>query len=66
MTRIGMLAIVAALGMGACAPVEVTSRMETSGTLFGAFDARESYRPEVIGSRAENDMMRFSTMSLAH
>jgi hypothetical protein len=64
MTRIGLLALGAAMVLGACTPPEITSRSDGSDTLFSGFEGAESYTPRPIGARAENDFMRFSTMAL--
>lgn len=64
MKRYSLLAIGAAMALGACTPPEITSRMDSRDTLYSGFESPQSYTPEVIGARAENDMMRFSTMSM--
>ena len=60
-----MVAVAAVVLLGACTPPHVTSRMDTNDTFYSGFDSRESYTPEVVGARANNDFMRFSTMSMA-
>lgn len=64
MTRIHLAALGAAMLLGACAPPEITSRMDSADTLYSGFESADSYTPHPVGARAENDMMRFSTMSL--
>jgi len=64
MTRIGLAALGAAMVLGACSPPEITSRADSSETLYGGFEAAENYTPRPVGARADNDFMRFSTMSL--
>lgn len=64
MTRIGIAALGVAMVLGACSPPEITSRMDSSDTLYSGFDGPENYVPQPVGARAENDFMRFSTMSL--
>jgi hypothetical protein len=64
MTRIHLAALGAAMLLGACAPPEITSRMDSTDTLYSSFETADSYTPRPIGARADNDMMRFSTMSL--
>ena len=65
MTRIGIAALGAAMVLGACSPPEITSRMDSSDTLYSGFEAADAYTPRPIGARAENDFMRFSTMGVA-
>lgn len=64
MTRIQLAALGAAIFLGACSPPEITSRLDTADTLYSSFEEPGSYVPTPIGSRADNDFMRFSTMSL--
>lgn len=64
MTRIYLAALGAAMMLGACTPPEITSRMDSADTLYSGFDSADSYTPRPVGARADNDMMRFSTMSL--
>ena len=64
MTRFSLAALGAAMVLGACSPPEITSRADSSETLYGGFDSAENYTPRPIGARADNDMMRFSTMSM--
>ena len=64
MTRISIAALGAAMILGACTPSEIASRMDSSDSLYSGFEAAESYTPRPVGSRSENDFMRFSTMSL--
>ncbi len=65
MTRISLTALGAVMVLGACTAPEIASRMDSSETLYSGFEAAESYTPRPVGSRSENDFMRFSTMSLA-
>jgi hypothetical protein len=65
MTRIGLLALSAGMFLGACSQPEITSRSDSSDTLYSGFEDAESYMPRPIGTRSENDFMRFSAMSLA-
>ena len=62
MTRFGLAALGAAMALGACTPPEITSRADTFGTLNSGFSAAEDYTPRPVGSRSQNDFMRFSTM----
>jgi len=64
MTRYSIVAIGAAMALGACSPPEITSRMDSSETLYSGFESAESYTPRPVGMRAENDFMRFSTMGV--
>ncbi len=64
MTRFGMAAVFAAMALGACTPPEITSRFDTNDTLNSGFADAESYTPRPVGTRSENDFMRFSTMSV--
>jgi hypothetical protein len=64
MTRIGLLALGAGMFLGACSLPEITSRSDSSDTLYSGFESAGSYTPQPIGTRSENDFMRFSTMSL--
>lgn len=64
MTRNGLVALGAAIVLGACSPPEITSRADSSETLYSGFESAESYTPRPIGARADNDFMRFSTMSM--
>ena len=64
MTRISFAALGAAMFLGACTPPDITSRMDSRDTLYSGFEAPDNYTPEVIGARADNDFMRFSTMSM--
>lgn len=64
MTRFGIAAFGAAMILGACTPPEITSRMDSSDTLYSGFESADSYTPRPVGARAENDFMRFSTQSL--
>ncbi|MCF2906542.1 hypothetical protein L0666_16230 [Octadecabacter sp. CECT 8868] len=66
MTRNCLTALSAALLLGACTPPEITSRLDTSDTLYSGFEPANSYTPAPVGARAENDFMRFSTMSMPH
>jgi hypothetical protein len=50
--------------LGACSLPEITSRSDSSDTLYSGFESADSYTPRPIGTRSENDFMRFSTMSL--
>lgn len=51
--------------LGACTPPEIASRLDTQGALNSGFEPADAYGPEVAGMRADNDFMRFSTMSMA-
>lgn len=64
MTRFAMVALCAAMTLGACASPDITSRLDTSETLFGRFETTDSYTPRPIAGRTDNDFMRFSTMGL--
>jgi hypothetical protein len=64
MTRIGLLALGAGMFLGACSLPEITSRSDSSDTLYSGFESADSYTPQPIGTRSENDFMRFSTMSV--
>ena len=65
MTRFSIAALGAAMILGACAPPEITSRMDSADTLYSGFEAAEAYTPSPVGARAQNDFMRFSTMGIA-
>jgi hypothetical protein len=65
MTRIGLLALGTGMFLGACSQPEITSRSDSSDALYSGFEDAESYTPRPIGTRSENDFMRFSTKSLA-
>ncbi len=65
MTRIGLLALGAGMFLGACSLPEITSRSDSSDTLYSGIESADSYTPRPIGTRSENAFMRFSTMSLA-
>ena len=65
MTRISLAVLGAVMVLGACSPPEIASRMDSGDTLNSGFEAAESYTPRPIGTRSENDFMRFSTMSMA-
>jgi hypothetical protein len=63
------MAICAVTALGACASPEIASRMDTHDMMYSGFDgsdtaARAPYGPEVAGARADNDFMRFSTLSM--
>ncbi len=64
MTRISLAAFGAAIILGACTPPEITSRLDSNDTFNSGFSGPDSYVPVPVGSRSENDFMRFSTMSL--
>ena len=64
MTRMSMAALGAAMVLGACSPPEITSRSDSTDTLYGGFEAADNYTPRPVGARAENDFMRFSTMGV--
>lgn len=64
MVRFGFVALWAALVLGACTPSEITSRMDTRDELYPRFETPDNYTPDVVGARADNDFMRFSTMSM--
>lgn len=66
MTRYSLVAVAAVSLLGACSAPGVTSRMDTSDTLYSGFETSDAYTPEVVGARADNDFMRFSTMSMPH
>lgn len=66
MTRISLAALGAAMFLGACTPPDITSRMDTRDTLYSGFETPDDYTPEIVGARADNDFMRFSTMSMVH
>ena len=66
MTRISIVALGAAMVLGACTPPEIASRLDSSETLYSGFEAAENYTPRPIGTRSENDFLRFSTMGIAH
>lgn len=65
MTRFCLAALGAVISLGACTPPEIASRLDSTDTLYSSFEAPGDYTPEPIGSRADNGLMRFSTMSLA-
>lgn len=65
MTRLSFAALGAVILLGACTPPDITSRLNNSDTFLSGFDGRDAYVPAPVGARAENDFMRFSTMSLA-
>ncbi|MCF2869650.1 hypothetical protein L0664_01105 [Octadecabacter sp. G9-8] len=62
MTRFGLAALGAAMALGACTPPEITSRADTYDTLNSGFATAEAYTPRPVGTRSQNDFMRFSTM----
>lgn len=64
MKRIGIAALGAAMMLGACSPPDITSRLDNNDTLFSGFEPAESYTPRPIGSRSDNDFLRFSTMGV--
>lgn len=64
MTRMSLAALGAAMVLGACSPPEITSRLDSSDTLYSGFETAESYTPRPIGARADNDFLRFSTMGM--
>ena len=64
MTRIGFVALGAAMLLGACTPPDITSRLDSSDTLYSGFETAESYTPRPVGARSDNDFMRFSTMGV--
>lgn len=66
MKRISIAALVAVSVLGACATPELPGRMATGDMTSTGPVWDESYTPEVVGARAENDFMRFSTMSIPH
>lgn len=63
-THIGFAAFGAAMVLGACTPPDITSRLDSSDTLYSGFESADSYTPRPVGARAENDFMRFSTMGV--
>lgn len=64
MIRIKLAAIGAAMFLGACTPPDITSRLDNSDTLYSGFEDAESYTPRPIGTRSDNDFLRFSTMGV--
>lgn len=64
MTRMSMAALGAVMIFGACTPPDITSRMDSSETLYSGFEAADNYTPRPVGARSENDFMRFSTMGV--
>lgn len=64
MTRFRVAAFCAAMTLGACTPPEITSRLDSSDTLYSGFEPAESYTPRAIGSRSDNDFLRFSTLGV--
>lgn len=64
MTRMSLAALGAAIALSACTPPEIASRMDSNDTLNSGFASAESYTPRVVGSRSQNDFMRFSTQGL--
>ena len=64
MTRIRFVALGAAMMLGACTPPEITSRLDTNDTLYSGFESAESYTPRPVGTRADNDFLRFSTVGV--
>jgi len=57
-------ALCAAIAVGACTPPEITSRLDNTDAFRSGFGSSEQYTPQPVGTRSENDMMRFSTMSM--
>jgi len=66
MIRMSVAAFIAATMLGACARPDITSRMDTRNTLFSGFEDVDSYTPTPIGTRSENDFLRFSTMGVTY
>ena len=64
MKRIGIAAIGAAMTLGACSSPDVTSRLDNRDTLFSGFESAENYAPSPVGSRSDNDFLRFSTSAI--
>jgi len=64
MKRFLFTAISAVSLLGACAPQEITSRLDTGDTLYSGFEPAEAYTPAPIGSRSDNDFLRFSTAGI--
>ena len=69
MTRYTLVAFCAVTALGACGSPEIASRMDNRGMLFPGFDGSDTatsspYVPEIVGARADNDFMRFSTLSM--
>ena len=64
MSRYSTAALAAVVLLSACGAPGITSRLDTSDTHFAAFEPVDRYTPQPVGARAENDFMRFSTMSL--
>jgi hypothetical protein len=52
MTRIGLLALGAGMFLGACSQPKITSRTDSSDTLYSGFEDAESYTPQPIGTRS--------------
>lgn len=63
MTRFCFAALCAVM-VSACTPPDITSRMDNSDTLYSGFATADNYTPTPVGSRADNDFMRFSTMGV--
>lgn len=64
MIRIYVVALGAAMLLGACSPPEITSRLDTDSGFGSGFADADSYTPRPIGARAKNDFLRFSTMGI--
>ncbi|WP_296420066.1 hypothetical protein, partial [Pseudooctadecabacter sp.] len=61
MTRTAAAALLAAVTLGACAPQDIPSRLDSGDTLYSGFETADAYTPVPVGARADNDFMRFST-----
>ena len=58
------VALGAAMLLGACTPPDITSRLDSHDTLYSGFESPESYTPRPVGSRSDNDFLRFSTQGI--
>jgi hypothetical protein len=52
MVRIELLALGAGMFVGACSPPEITSRSDSTDTLYSSFGDAESYTPDRLGRAA--------------
>lgn len=64
MKRILCAAFGAATVLGACAPTDITSRLDSAETLYSGFEPAGAYTPRPVGSRSDNDFLRFSTSGI--
>ena len=64
MTRYAAAALLAATTLGACAPPEIPSRLDSGDSLYSGFEPADAYTPSPVGARSDNDFMRFSTMGV--